>query len=59
MNKLIEQLVNELKLQIFSEDAVDKGNVIAVYPGRFQPMGIHHYDSFKWLQNIIWPTKPE
>ena len=50
MNKLIEQLVNELKLQIFSEDAVDKGNVIAVYPGRFQPMGIHHYDSFKWLQ---------
>lgn len=50
MNKLIEQLINELKLQIFSEDAKDKGNIIAVYPGRFQPMGIHHHDSFKWLQ---------
>lgn len=23
--------------------------VIAIYPGRFQPFGKHHYDSFKWL----------
>lgn len=24
-------------------------NVIAIYPGRFQPFGRHHYDAFKWL----------
>ena len=23
--------------------------IIAVYPGRFQPMGRHHYDAYKWL----------
>lgn len=23
--------------------------VIAIYPGRFQPFGRHHYDAFKWL----------
>jgi hypothetical protein len=26
-------------------------NVIAIYPGRFQPMGKHHKDAFKWLEN--------
>jgi phosphopantetheine adenylyltransferase len=25
--------------------------VIAVYPGRFQPMGQHHAKTFEWLQN--------
>ena len=25
--------------------------VIAIYPGRFQPMGKHHAKTFKWLQN--------
>lgn len=49
MNKLVEQIVNEIKLQLFSEDNTDKGNLIAVYPGRFQPMGLHHYESYKWL----------
>ena len=49
MNKLVEQIVNELKLQLFSEDNTDKGNLVAVYPGRFQPMGLHHYESYKWL----------
>lgn len=24
-------------------------NVIAIYPGRFQPFGKHHADAFKWL----------
>jgi hypothetical protein len=23
--------------------------IIAIYPGRFQPMGKHHYESYKWL----------
>jgi len=26
-------------------------NIIAIYPGRFQPFGPHHYETFKWLQN--------
>lgn len=25
-------------------------NIIAVYPGRFQPFGKHHAEAFKWLQ---------
>ena len=26
-------------------------NVVAIYPGRFQPMGRHHAQAFKWLQD--------
>ncbi len=26
-------------------------NVIAIYPGRFQPMGKHHYDVYKWAKS--------
>jgi hypothetical protein len=26
-------------------------NVIALYPGRFQPFGKHHAEAFKWLEN--------
>jgi hypothetical protein len=48
--KLIEQIVNEIKLQIFNEVDSNKGNIVAVYPGRFQPMGIHHRDSYMWLK---------
>jgi hypothetical protein len=49
MNKIIEQIVNEIKLQIFNE--VDKSNktIIAIYPGRFQPMGRHHKAAYDWL----------
>ena len=25
-------------------------NVIAIYPGRFQPFGKHHAEAFKWLE---------
>jgi len=25
-------------------------NIIAIYPGRFQPFGKHHFETFKWLQ---------
>jgi hypothetical protein len=47
--KIIEQIVNEIKLQIFNE--VDKSDktIIAIYPGRFQPMGLHHKASYDWL----------
>jgi hypothetical protein len=26
-------------------------NIIALYPGRFQPFGKHHAASFKWLES--------
>ena len=47
--KLIEQIVNELRLQIFNEENKQKGNLIAIYPGRFQPMGRHHKAAYDWL----------
>jgi hypothetical protein len=50
MNRLIEQIIKELKLQIFNEDDSNKGKIVAVYPGRFQPMGIHHRDAYMWLK---------
>ena len=25
--------------------------VVAIYPGRFQPFGKHHADTFKWLES--------
>jgi hypothetical protein len=31
--------------------------IIAIYPGRFQPMGRHHYDSFSWLENKFGADK--
>lgn len=38
--------------QLLSEtegDAIE--NVVAIYPGRFQPMGRHHAEAFRWLQS--------
>jgi len=26
-------------------------NIVAIYPGRFQPMGKHHAQTYKWLQS--------
>jgi len=49
MNKLIEQIVNELKLQIFKEEDLGDKTILAIYPGRFQPMGRHHKASYDWL----------
>jgi hypothetical protein len=49
MSKLVESILKEIRLQIFNEDDSDKGNLVAIYPGRFQPMGLHHKESFKWL----------
>ncbi len=49
MNKLIEEIIKELKLQLFSEDNLDDKTIIAIYPGRFQPMGRHHKDVYDWL----------
>lgn len=49
MNKLVQQIVNEVKLQIFKEQDLGEKNIIAIYPGRFQPMGRHHKAAFNRL----------
>ena len=41
-NWLVEQIVNE--------DSKIK-NIVAIYPGRFQPMGAHHAKTYKWLKS--------
>ena len=32
MNKLVEQIINELKLQIFNEEDLGDKTIIAIYP---------------------------
>ena len=32
-------------------------NIIAIYPGRFQPFGRHHAESFKWLSSKFGKDK--
>jgi hypothetical protein len=49
MNTLIKKIVNELKLQIFNEEDLGDKTILAIYPGRFQPMGRHHKTSYDWL----------
>lgn len=49
MNNLIQKIVNEVKLQIFTEEEKGDKQVIAIYPGRFQPMGRHHKLAYDWL----------
>lgn len=43
------KLANWIVNQIIKEDVTIK-KVVAIYPGRFQPMGAHHAQAFKWLQ---------
>jgi hypothetical protein len=38
-DSLIESLIEEM--------GADK--VVAIYPGRFQPAGLHHFETYKWL----------
>ena len=40
--QIVEDLLTELDSPIKT--------IVAVYPGRFQPMGKHHAEVFKWLQ---------
>jgi len=49
MNKLVQSILNELKLQIFTEQDINDKTIVAIYPGRFQPMGRHHKASYDWL----------
>ena len=43
-------LGNWLANNIISENS-DIKTVVAIYPGRFQPMGAHHAKAYKWLQS--------
>jgi len=36
---LVDNLLNEGKIR----------KIIGIYPGRFQPAGVHHYKTYKWL----------
>lgn len=49
MEKFVQKLINELKLQLFSEEDLGDKTVLAIYPGRFQPMGRHHKAAYDWL----------
>ena len=44
--KLAEYLVDDFLTE--ADSRVTK--TVAIYPGRFQPAGIHHYKTYKWLQ---------
>ena len=37
--------------QIISEDKSQIKTIVAIYPGRFQPMGKHHAQAYKWLKS--------
>ena len=43
-------LGNWLAKQIISEDKKIK-KIVAIYPGRFQPMGKHHAKTYRWLKS--------
>lgn len=49
MNKFVKNIINEIRLQIFNEEESGDKTIIALYPGRFQPMGRHHKASYDWL----------
>ena len=40
---------------IITEQNKNIKTVIAIYPGRFQPMGKHHVDTFKWIEKQFGP----
>ena len=44
----MKQLTKYLIDQILLEDSNIK-TIIAIYPGRFQPMGKHHARTYQWL----------
>lgn len=50
MSKLTTQILNELAITLFNEEGDTKVNrVVAIYPGRFQPMGLHHAKTYEWM----------
>ena len=47
---IMKQLTEYLTEQILLEDSNIK-NIVAIYPGRFQPMGAHHAKTYKFLKS--------
>ena len=44
------RITHKQLMRLIKESAMDEGReVIAVYPGRFQPMGKHHKDTYEWM----------
>ena len=48
--KLGEKLAKDLVDGFLTEKSSQVTRTVAIYPGRFQPAGIHHYKTYKWLQ---------
>ena len=60
MNTKISELLSEDLTTYIVDDILQEAKikkVIGIYPGRFQPAGIHHYKTYKWLDgkfNEAW-----
>ena len=37
--------------QLITEKVDNIKTIVAIYPGRFQPMGKHHAQAYKWLKS--------
>jgi hypothetical protein len=52
MNERMSELLSEDLATYMVDDILREAKikkVIGIYPGRFQPAGIHHYKTYKWL----------
>tara|TARA_B100001093_G_scaffold354693_1_gene339235 strand:- start:13933 stop:16464 length:2532 start_codon:yes stop_codon:yes gene_type:complete len=52
MNTKLSEFLSEDLTSYIVDDILTESNikkVIGIYPGRFQPAGIHHYKTYKWL----------
>lgn len=52
MNERMSELLSEDLATYMVDDILQEAKikkVIGIYPGRFQPAGIHHYKTYKWL----------
>ena len=52
MNERMSELLSEDLTTYMVDDILKEAKikkVIGIYPGRFQPAGIHHYKTYKWL----------
>lgn len=47
VKETLENYLTEEVDMIFEKSNITK--VIGIYPGRFQPAGLHHYKTYKWL----------
>ena len=44
------RITHKQLMRLIKESALNEGReIIAVYPGRFQPMGKHHKDTYEWM----------